>query len=271
MAREVARRDQSFADTLVRVVPFSMLSSFGALAVFSESYFSATLLGFGALYAGKRLFNSKGTRRKALRVRVRESARELGLVARRDRTSAPQMKRLAGLQEGLVESWDLLPEEYGPLLEEDIYTIIGEVEDAARLARRRAALRNHLGGLDRLAVSRRIEALEKDLAEIEADSALRIPFENALAGRRGELEGYDEALSGISMINAQLEGVESLLSNLRSELLALDTSLAPRSLEPSLVHLKERVAYFRRSMDEVTRNVDYLSRPETVTEELSAK
>jgi hypothetical protein len=181
------------------------------------------------------------------------------------------MKRLVGLQEGLMESWELLPAEYGPLLEDDIYTIIGEVEDAARLARRRAALRGYVEGLDRTAVSRRIESLERDLAEIEFDSELRIPFENALMGRRGELEGYGEALTGISTINAQLEGAESLLGNLRSELLALDTSNSSRYPEPGLIHMKERVAYFRRSMDEVTRNVDYLSRPETITEELSAK
>ena len=39
-----------------------------------------------------------------------------------------------------MESWDLLPEEYRPLLDEDIFTIVGEVEGAMRLARRRAAL-----------------------------------------------------------------------------------------------------------------------------------
>lgn len=267
----MARTNPGFSGFLFRAAPFGLFTGFGTLAAVSESYLVATLLGLGALATGKRLLDRKGNRRKALQARVRESARELGRVARQDRIAAPQMKRLAGLQEGLMESWELLPEEYGPLLEEDIYTIIGEVEDAARLARRRAALRKHLEGVDRREISRRIAGLEKDLAELEEGSPLRAPFESALAGRRGELEGYDEALSGISMINAQLEGVESLLANLRSELLALDTSLAPRSIESGLVHLKERVAYFRRSMDEVTRSVDYLSRPDTVTEELSAK
>src|SRR3712207_9417545 len=86
--------------------------------------------------------------------------------------------------------------------------------------------------------------------------------ETALAGRRGELEGYGEILNGISMINAQLEGAESLLGNLRGELLALDTSLSPGSLESGLAHLRTRVAYFRRSLDEVTRSVETLPQAE---------
>jgi hypothetical protein len=147
-------------------------------------------------------------------------------------------------------------------LDEDIFTIVGEVEGAVRLARRRAALRRHLESVDRREISRRIEGLERDLAELEEGSSLRAPFETALAGRRGELASYGEILNGISMINAQLEGAESLLSNLRGELLALDTGLSPGSLEPSLVHLKERVAYFRRSLDEVTRRVESLPQAE---------
>jgi DNA repair ATPase RecN len=112
--------------------------------------------------------------------------------------------------------------------------------------------------VDRSEISRRIEDLERDLAELEEGSSLRAPFETALESRRGELASYEDILNGISMINAQLEGAESLLSNLRGELLAVDTSLSPGSLEPSLVHLKERVAYFRRSLDEVTRSVETL-------------
>jgi hypothetical protein len=193
--------------------------------------------------------------------------RELGRIAREDRIAAPQMKRLAGLQEGLLESWELLPEEYRPLLDEDIFMIVGEVEGATRLARRRAALRRHLETVDRREISRRIEGLERDLAGLEEGSPLRAPFENALEGRRGELAGYGEILNGISVINAQLEGAESLLSNLHGELLALDTSLSPGSLESGLVHLKERVRYFRRSLDEVTRSVESLP----VTERLPAR
>jgi hypothetical protein len=172
------------------------------------------------------------------------------------------MKRLVSLQRGLLESWELLPEEYRPLLDEDVFSIVGEVEDAAHLARRRAALRRHLESVDRREISRRIENLERDLAEIEEDSPLRAPFESALSGRRGELASCGDILDGISMINAQLEGAESLLGNLRGELLALDTNLSPGSLESGLLHLKERVAYFRRGLDEVTRSVETLPRAE---------
>jgi len=179
------------------------------------------------------------------------------------------MKRLEGLQGGLLESWELLPEGYRPLLDEDIFTIVGEVEGAARLARRRAALRRHLESTDRREISRRIEGLERDLAELEESSPLRAPFESALSGRRGELASCKDMLEGISMINAQLEDTESLLSNLRGELLALDTSLSPSTLEPGLAELKSRVAYFRQSMDEVTRSVQTL--PAATTERLPTR
>lgn len=68
------------------------------------------------------------------------------------------------------------------------------------------------------------------------------------------------------MINAQLEGIESLLGNLRGELLALDASPTALSPESGLVGLKQRVAYFRRSLDEVKRSVDRL--PDEITESL---
>jgi hypothetical protein len=252
------QRSPGLSGYLFRLAPFTAFTGFGTLAAVDGAYFLAALLGTGAVYTGKQLLDRRGNRRKELVRRARENVRELGRVAREDRIAAPQMKRLAGLQEGLLESWDLLPEEYRPLLDEDIFTIVGEVEDATRLARRRAALRRHLESVDRREISRRIEGLERDLAELEEGSLLRAPFESALAGRRGELAGYEDILNGISMINAQLEGAESLLSNLRGELLALDTSLSPGSLESSLVHLKTRVAYFRRSLDEVTRSVETL-------------
>ena len=60
------------------------------------------------------------------------------------------------------------------------------------------------------------------------------------------------------MINAQLEGIESLLGNLRGELLALDASPTTISTESRLAGLKQRVAYFRRSLDEVKRSVNHL-------------
>ena len=258
----MSRSQRSVSGYLIRLAPFGAFSGFGTLAVIDGAYFLAALLGTGAIVTGKQLLDRRGNRRKELRRRARENVRELGRVAREDRMAAPQMKRLARLQDGLLESWELLPEEYRPLLDEDIFTIVGEVEGAMRLARRRAALRRHLESVDRREISNRIEGLERDLAELEEGSPLRAPFESALEGRRGELAGYGDILNGISMINAQLEGAESLLSNLRGELLALDTGLSPGSLEPSLVHLKERVAYFRRSLDEVTRSVETLPRAE---------
>jgi len=179
-------------------------------------------------------------------------------VAREDRVAATQMKRLVALQDGLLESYELIPQECRPLLDEDILTIVREVEGAARLARRRAALRRHLESMDRAEISRRIEDLERDLLELEPDSPLRAPFESALEGRRGELEGYGDLLGSISMINAQLESVESLLGNLRGELLALDNSLVSGALDPGLAQLRERIAFFRRGLDEVTRRVETL-------------
>ncbi len=256
------RRSPGLSGYLIRLAPFGAFTGLGTVAFVTDAYSLAALLGVGAFFTGRRLLDREGNRRKELWRRARENVRELGRVAREDRIASPQMKRLVGLQEGLLESWELLPEDYGPLLDEDIFTIVGEVEGAARLARRRAALRRHLESVDRREISRRIEGLEKDLAELEEGSPLRAPFESALSGRRGELASCGEILNGISMINAQLEGAESLLSNLRGELLALDTGLSPGSLEPSLVHLKERVAYFRRSLDEVTRRVETLPRAE---------
>lgn len=263
---------RGLSHTLYRLAPFGTFAGLGTMAAVDGAYVLAALLGTGAAYTGKRLLDRKENKRRELRNQARENVRELGRVARTDRVAASQMKRLAALQEGVLESWELLPENYGPLLEEDIFTILGEVEDAGRLARRRAALRRHLESVDRRGVRRRIKDLEKDLAALGPDSELRAPFESALASRREELAGYGDILSGISVINAQLEGVESLLGNLRGELLAIDTSLSPRSIEPGLAQLKERISYFRRSLDEVTRTVDHL--PDQITEkteELSTK
>jgi hypothetical protein len=242
----------------MRLAPFGAFTGFGTLAFIGDAYSLAALLGVGAFVTGSRLLDRERNRRKELWGRVRDNERELGRVAREDRVAAPQMKRLVSLQRGLLESWELLPEEYRPLLDGDVSSIVGEVEGTAHLARRRAALRRHLESIDRRQISRRIEGLERDLAELEEGSPLRAPFETALSGRRGELASCADILDGISRINAQLEGAESLLGNLRGELLALDTSLSPGSLESGLVHLKERVAYFRRSLDEVTQSVETL-------------
>jgi hypothetical protein len=253
------RRSPGLSGYLVRLAPFGAFTGLGTVAFVTDAYTLAALLGVGAFFTGRRLLDRESNRRKELWRRARENARELGRVAREDRIASGQMKRLVGLQEGLLESWELLPQEYRPLLDEDIFTIVGEVEGATRLARRRAALRRHLESVNRREITRRLEGLERDLSELEEGSPLRVLFESALSSRRGELASYEDILSGISMINAQLEGAESLLSNLRGELLALDTSsLSPGSLESSLVRLKERVAYFRHSLDEVTRSVETL-------------
>ena len=106
-------------------------------------------------------------------------------MAREDRIAASQMKRLVALQDGLLESWELLPEECRPLLDEDIFTIVGEIEGAARLARRRAALRRHLESVDRDSIHGRIQELQNDLMRLEPESPMRAPFESALQGRRG--------------------------------------------------------------------------------------
>jgi hypothetical protein len=252
---------------LMRFAPFGSLAGLGTLAAAGEAYVLAGLFGAGAVFAGARLLDRRGNARRELVRRARENVRELGRIAREDRIASPQAKRLAALQEGILESWDLLPEEYRPLLDEDIFTIVGEVGGAARLARRRAALRRHLESVDRRGISGRIKGLQKDLAKLDEDSPLRAPFEAALEGRRGELEGYTDILDGISMINAQLESAESLLGNLRGELLALNTSPVPGMPDAGLAQLKERVAYFRRGLDEVTRRVETLP----ATERMAAR
>jgi hypothetical protein len=262
-------RSQALSRYLIRLALFGALAVVCALAVTDGAYVMGALLGIGAAFAGRPLLDLKGIRRKELWRSARENARELGRVAREDRIATQQMKRLEGLQAGLLESWELLPEGYRPLLDEDIITIVEEIADTARLARRRAALRRHLDSVDRREISRRIVSLERDLAELEDGSALRQPLESALSGRQEELTSCKDMLDGIAMIDAQLENTESLLSNLSGELLALDTSLSPGSMEPGLAQLKSRVAYFRQSMDEVRRSVEAL--PPATTEGLPGR
>jgi hypothetical protein len=247
--------------SLCRFVPLGALGGFGAFAVADGSALLALVCGAGAVAAGNRL--RRGRREepyKELRRRIQDNLSELGKVAREDRIAAPQMKRLAGLQEGLVESWKLLPEDYAPILFEDLSAIVTEIEGTVLLARRRSALRRHLDGLDRRAVARRIKGLEKELAALEPDSELRKPFENALASRRRELESHDGILDGIGAINAQLENAESLLSSLRGEMLSVDAGLSAGSSggvrEDRLEHLRQQVSRFRRSLGEVSRSVE---------------
>lgn len=269
---------------LMRFVPLGAMGGFGAFAVAGGYEFLALLAGGGAAFAGSRLWRKRHEAPyKELRERARANVTELSRVAREDRIAAPQMKRLAGLQEGLMESWSLIPDDHAPILFEDLSAIVGEVEGTVALARRRAALRRHLSSVDRREISRRIKGLEKDLAAIEADSEKRRPFESALSSRRRELEGYDEILDGIGAINAQLESAESLLSNLRGELLSVDAGLGPDILADGgrLERLREQVSRFRRSLHEVRRGVNDLptgnpneERPETtrkLTEQVTAR
>jgi hypothetical protein len=267
VSRSVARRrSRGVYGRLLRFAPLSSMAGLGALTFSVEAYPLTVLFGIGAVVAGRRLLDRRGNARRELWRRARANAAELMRVARMDGIAAPQMKRLVGLQEGLLESWEILPGEYGPLLLEDLYTVAGEVEVSAQLARRRSALRRHLESVDRRAIVGRIRELEREISGLEEGSALRASFEAALEGRRGELEAHEQIPGAIGMINAQLEGIESLLGNLRGELLALDASPTTLSPESGLVGLKQRVAYFRRSLDEVKRSVDRL--PDEITEPL---
>ena len=270
MANVPARRKKSLSSRVVRLIPFGSLAGLSVIMAIppDPSFILAGVFGAGAAYSGAKLLDQRGNQRKELIRRARGNVAELNRVAREDRTAVAQMKRIRALQDGVLESWELLPAEYRPLLDEDIFTIVGEVEDAARLARRRGALRRHLESVDRRGIRRRIEGLEKDLASLEPGSTMRTPFESTLEARRGELESYEDILNGVSIINAQLESVESLLGNLRGELLAVDSSLGASSLESGLAQLKERVAYFRKGLDEVTRAVDPL--PDTDIKQVSA-
>lgn len=252
----LARRKRSVSGSLARFIPTGSLAGLGAIAALDANFFLAGVLGAGAAYAGSRLLDRERNQRKELARWTRENVRDLRMVAWEDRIAAPQMKRLIKLQHGLLESWELLPEDYRPLLDEDIFTLLGEVEASAFLARRRSALRKHLESVDRRSISGRIRSLERDIEDLPPGSPLLASFESALAGRREELDRCDDILGGISAINAQLEGMESLLGNLRGELLALDTRIPAHSLEPDLASLKSRVGYFRSSLDEVTRSVE---------------
>lgn len=261
-----ARRRGGLSRRLMRFAPLGTLAGFGALLATTEAWPLAVPLAIGALFSGRRLLDRERNARRELSRRVRENVRELGRVAREDRVAAEQMKRLAALQEGILRGWELAPEEYGPLLREDLYTIVDEVGAAALLAKRRTALRQHLDSVDRRGISARIRDLEKELSTMEEGSALRAPFEAALEGRRGELEAADGIPRAISAINAQLEAIEGVLANLRGDLLSLDPGLSPYALESGLVGIKDRVAYFRRGLDETTASVEGLL--ESTTEQL---
>lgn len=248
--------------TLARALPFASLASLSAMAALpgGAPMPVAVAFGLGALFAGKRLFDRKRNARKELYRRVRENALELSRVAREDRVAATQMKRLAGLQDGVLAAWEMLPDHYEPLLLEDLHTVVDEVAQSALLARRRGALRQHLAGMDRRAVEKRVRELEAEVAGLAPGSELRARFEAALEGRRGELRALEEVPRAVSAINAQLEGVEGLLGNLRADLLALDADPGGRfSGSAQLVDIKERVAYFKRGLEEVSRRSSALA------------
>jgi hypothetical protein len=236
------------------LVPFGSLAGLSVLAALpgGAPLELAVLFGAGAVFAGRRAFDRRRNARKELRRRARASIAELSRVAREDRVASSQMHRLAGLQEGVLAAWGFLPEEYAPVLIEDLYTVVDEVEAAPRQARRRSELRRHLDGTNRRAVDKRVRELEKEVSRLAEGTELRRRFEAALAGRRGELEALDGLPEAIGLINARLEGVESLLGNLRADLLALDSDPGERYADSNrLVAIKERVAYYRRGLDEL--------------------
>ena len=244
---------------IFRVTPFASFAGLSALTAVDGTYPLAVLFGIGALVTGKRLLDRRGNQRRELKRRARTNAAELDKIAWEDSIAAPQMKRLAALQEGVLESFELLPDEHRPLLFEDLRAVVDEVEASVLLARRRNALRRHLEAVGRRAIVRRIRGLEKELKEIEEGSALKASLQTALESRLGELAVHDEIPRAIGLINAQLEGIESLLGNLRGELLAVDPSTTPLALESGLMNLKHRVAYFRRSLEEVNRGTERLA------------
>ena len=256
----VAKRHERLRQTFTRVGLFGSLVGLSTLSALDGVYPLAVLFGVGALATIKRLLDRRGNQRRELKRWARANAAELDRVAREDRIAAPQMKRLAALQEGVLESFELLPEEHRPLLFEDLRAVVDEVEASVMLARRRSALRRHLEAVTRRAIAGRIRELEKELKKkkLEEGSPLRASFEAALESRRGELAVYDEIPRAIGLINGQLESIESLLGNLRGELLAVDPSITPLALESKLVSLKDRVAYFRRSLEEVNRSTEQL-------------
>jgi hypothetical protein len=267
------KRHGGLQRTILRVAPFASFAGLSALTVVDGTYPLAVLFGLGAVATGKRLLDRRGNERRQLKGRVRANAAELGRVAREDRIASPQMKRLTALQEGVLEGFELLPEEHGPLLFDDLHAIVDEVEVSVLLARRRSALRRHLEAVDRRAIIKRIRGLEEELKEIEERSTLKASFEAALESRREELAVYDEVPRAIGLINAQLEGIESLLGNLRGELLAVDSSITPPVLESRLVSIKHRVAYFRRSLEELNRSTERLTlgSPEVLASELTTR
>jgi hypothetical protein len=106
----LARRHERLRQTITRVALFGSLVGLSALTAVDGIDPLTVLFGIGALVAGKRLLDRRGNQRRELKRRARANAKELDRVAREDRIAASQMKRLAALQEGVLESFELLPE-----------------------------------------------------------------------------------------------------------------------------------------------------------------
>src|SRR5215203_2360308 len=103
------RRHGRFRRAILRVAPFASFAGLSVLTAIDGIDPLAVLFGIGALVAGKRLLDRRGNERRELKRWRRANAAELGRVAREDRIAAPQIKRLAALQEGVKEGFELLP------------------------------------------------------------------------------------------------------------------------------------------------------------------
>jgi hypothetical protein len=241
---------------LLKTVPFGLFTGLGYYAVAAPGDELVTLVaGLGMAATGRWAVRGLRDRDPArqLRRRAKENTGLLWNVAGEDRVAAAQMKRIAGVQRGILEGWELLPEQYRPLVDEDILAVLDEVEATARLARRRAALRRHLESMDGGKLHSRIEGLVRDLTGLGAGSPLRGFYESTLAERQGQVAVREDALRSIAEINAKIESVERLLSGLRGELLALDEGPEFSSPGAALARIKDQVACFRQGLDEVTR------------------
>lgn len=263
-----ARRRPKASHLLWRLAPFGSLAGMSVLAAIPPNgvfgYALATIFGAGAVYSGGRMLDRRRNRRLEIRRRARENVKELRRAASEDWAAAGQMRRISALQQGVLESWDLLPAGYEPFLAGEIFTILGEVENTAYLARRRAALRRHLKSMERGVLAGRVRTLVLDLLG-EEGSPLRRSFEGAPGRDHGETGGYNVILENVGAMNARIESAESLLRDLRGELLALGTKPVSGSEESGLERIREQVAYFNRGLDEATRSVD------TNAEELTAR
>ncbi|WP_273843839.1 hypothetical protein [Rubrobacter calidifluminis] len=245
---------------LAWLVPVGALAGEGVLSLAHPGMDPTGVLSLAALFVGAgvpvaaRAILSRGDGERRMRRAIRRSARALGKVAREDPVAAPQAGRILRLQRTLVESWESLPAEQRAMLAGEVFSVVEEFGEATRLLRRRTLLRRHLQTLDREGLQGRVRNLERDISELPYDSGLREAFEETLAGRREEMAVREELLAGVSSLNARIEGFESLLGGLCGELLTLDEGVA--SGRPDLARIKRRISYFRRSLDEITRQMD---------------